>query len=55
MPRTRSLAWTELKIGAISVFAVVITLMVIFWVSGEGGFSWQQYGLKTRFDNIAGL
>ena len=55
MPRTKSLAWTELKIGAISVFAVVITLMVIFWVSGEGGFSWQQYGLKTRFDNIAGL
>ena len=55
MPRTRSLAWTELKIGAISVFAVVITLMVIFWVSGEGGFSWQQYGVKTRFDNIAGL
>ena len=55
MPRTKSLAWTELKIGAISVFAVVITLMVVFWVSGEGGFSWQQYGLKTRFDNIAGL
>jgi phospholipid/cholesterol/gamma-HCH transport system substrate-binding protein len=49
------LAWAELKIGAISVFAVVMTLMVIFWVSGEGGFAWQQYGLKTQFDNIAGL
>ena len=55
MPRTRSLAWAELKIGAISIFAVVITLMVIFWVSGEGGFTWQQYGLKTQFDSIAGL
>lgn len=55
MPRTRSLAWAELKIGVITLFAVVITLVVIFWVSGEGGFSWQQYGLKARFDNIAGL
>ena len=55
MPRTRSLAWAELKIGLISVFAIVMTLVLIFLLSGEGGFSWQQYGLKTRFDNIAGL
>ncbi len=55
MPRTRSLAWAELKIGVISAFAVVMTLVLIFLLSGEGGFSWQQYGLKTRFDNIAGL
>ena len=55
MPRTRSLAWAELKIGAVSVFAIVMTLVLVFLLSGEGGFSWQQYGLKTRFDNIAGL
>lgn len=55
MPRTRSLAWAELKIGLISIFAIVMTLLLIFLLSGEGGFSWQQYGLKTRFDNIAGL
>ena len=55
MPRTRSLAWAQLKIGLISIFAVVMTLVLIFLLSGEGGFSWQQYGLKTRFDNIAGL
>lgn len=55
MPRTRSLAWAELKIGLISVFAVIMTVMLIFLLSGEGGFSWQQYGIKTRFDNIAGL
>jgi len=55
MPRTRSLAWTELKIGVISIFAIVMTLVLVFLLSGEGGFSWQQYGLKTRFDNVAGL
>jgi phospholipid/cholesterol/gamma-HCH transport system substrate-binding protein len=55
MPRTRSLAWAELKIGLISIFAIVMTLVLIFLLSGEGGFWWQQYGLRTRFDNIAGL
>ena len=55
MPRTRSLAWAELKIGIITVFAIVMTLVLVFLLSGEGGFSWQQYGLKTSFDNIAGL
>jgi|SRR5687768_3793320 len=55
MPRTRSLAWAELKIGLISIFAIVMTVVLIFLLSGEGGFSWQQYGLKTTFDNIAGL
>jgi len=55
MPRTRSLAWAELKIGLISIFAIGMTIALIFLLSGEGGFSWEQYGLKTRFDNIAGL
>lgn len=55
MPRTRSLAWAELKIGLISVFAIVMTLVLIFLLSGEGGFSWEQYRIKARFDNIAGL
>jgi phospholipid/cholesterol/gamma-HCH transport system substrate-binding protein len=55
MPRTRSLAWAQLKIGLVSIFAVVMTVILIFLLSGEGGFSWQQYGLKTVFGNIAGL
>jgi len=55
MPRTRSLAWAQLKIGLVSIFAVVMTVILIFLLSGEGGFSWQQYGLKAVFENIAGL
>jgi|SRR6188474_26805 phospholipid/cholesterol/gamma-HCH transport system substrate-binding protein len=55
MPRTRSLAWAELKIGLVSIFAIGMTIALIFLLSGEGGFSWQQYELMTKFDNIAGL
>jgi phospholipid/cholesterol/gamma-HCH transport system substrate-binding protein len=55
MPRTRSLGWTELKIGILAVAAMAVTTVVIFMVSGEGGFFWQRYTLKTKFDNVAGL
>jgi phospholipid/cholesterol/gamma-HCH transport system substrate-binding protein len=55
MPRTRSLAWAELKVGLITVFAVFMTAVLIFFLSGQGGFPWQQYTLRTVFDNIAGL
>src|SRR5471030_30966 len=55
MPRTRSLAWAELKIGLISVIAVVIASVLIFMVSGSGGFFWQRYSIKTVFADIAGL
>lgn len=55
MPRTRSLAWAELKFGLISVFALVMAGLLIFAVGGGGGFFWQNYSLKARFDNVAGL
>jgi len=55
MPRTRSLAWAELKIGLMAVVALVITAALIFALSGEGGFFWQQYRLNVRFPNAAGV
>ena len=55
MPRTRSLAWSELKIGLMTIVALAIAATLIFALSGSGGFSWQQYSLKTIFPNIAGL
>jgi phospholipid/cholesterol/gamma-HCH transport system substrate-binding protein len=55
MPRTRSLAWAELKFGLITVFALVMAGILIFAVGGGGGFFWQNYTLKVRFDNVAGL
>ena len=55
MPRTRSLAWAQLKIGIVSIVALVLAIAMIFLLSGEGGMFWQRYSLKTMFDNIAGL
>ena len=55
MPRTRSLAWSELKIGIIAVAAIALAVILIVAVGGEGGFTWQQYELKTRFPDVKGL
>jgi phospholipid/cholesterol/gamma-HCH transport system substrate-binding protein len=55
MPRTRSLAWSELKVGVLTIAAITIAAMLIFSLTGSKGFSWQRYTLKTRFPNVAGL
>lgn len=55
MPRTRSLAWSELKIGVLTIAAIVIAALTIFVLTGGRGFFWQQYHLKARFSNVAGL
>jgi phospholipid/cholesterol/gamma-HCH transport system substrate-binding protein len=55
MPRTRSLAWSELKLGVLTIAALAIATTTIFLVMGGQGFFWQRYSLKTRFSNVAGL
>ena len=56
MPRTRSLAWSELKIGIIAVAALVLATTLILAVGGGGsGLFGGEYQLKTRFDNVQGL
>lgn len=55
MPRTRSLGWAELKVGIVTVFAIVMATMLIFLLSGEGGFFWERYSLKTVFPDVAGM
>ncbi|MEQ1912620.1 MAG: MlaD family protein [Vicinamibacterales bacterium] len=55
MPRTRSLAWSELKIGVLTIVAVTIAAVLIFSLTGTKGFAWQRYSLKSRFTNVAGL
>lgn len=56
MPRTRSLAWSELKIGIIAAIALGLAAMLIVAVGGgvEGLFG-SRYQLKTRFANVQGL
>ncbi len=55
MPRTRSLAWSELKVGVLTIVATVIAAVLIFSLTGSKGFAWQRYPLKTRFKDVAGL
>jgi len=55
MPRTRSLAWSELKVGVVTIAAIGIAALTIFLLTGERGFFWQRYNLKVRFGNVAGL
>ena len=55
MPRTRSLKWSELKIGIMAVAAVLIAGTLILTLSGTAGMFWQRYHLKTRFPNAIGL
>jgi phospholipid/cholesterol/gamma-HCH transport system substrate-binding protein len=55
MPRTRSLAWSELKIGVLTIIALVITAVTILLLTGSRGFFWERYKLKTQFKNVAGL
>ena len=55
MPRTRSLAWSELKIGVLTIIAVAIAVLTIFLLTGSRGFFWQRYALKTQFGSVAGL
>ena len=55
MPRTRSLAWSELKIGVLTILAIAIAAVTIFMLTGGRGFFWQRYNLKARFGNVAGL
>src|SRR5262245_44410278 len=55
MPRTRSLAWSQLRIGVLTIVAIVIASALIFTLTGAKGFFWQRSSLKTRFPNVAGL
>jgi phospholipid/cholesterol/gamma-HCH transport system substrate-binding protein len=54
MPRTRSLAWSELKLGIIGIVAVAMIAIVILGVGGEGWWV-ERYPLKTRFADVMGL
>jgi phospholipid/cholesterol/gamma-HCH transport system substrate-binding protein len=55
MPRTRSLAWTELKLGLLSMTALALAMFMIFLLGSAGGFFWQRYSLKVLFPDVAGL
>jgi phospholipid/cholesterol/gamma-HCH transport system substrate-binding protein len=55
MPRTRSIVWSELKLGIVGVLAIVMATTLIVAVGGQGGLFAKRYRLKTKFEDIQGL
>jgi len=55
MPRTRSIAWSELKLGVVGLTALLLLALIIVAVGGQGGFWWQRYPLKMQFADARGL
>ncbi len=55
MPRTRSIAWSELKLGIVGIVALALLSLIIVAIGGQGGFPWQRYPLKARFNQVSGL
>ena len=55
MPRTRSIAWSELKLGVVGVVAVLLVTVLVVAIGGQGGFWWQRYPLKMQFVDARGL
>ena len=55
MPRTRSIAWAQLKLGIIGVVAIALATALILAVGGQGGFFWQRYPIKALFNDVVGM
>jgi phospholipid/cholesterol/gamma-HCH transport system substrate-binding protein len=55
MPRTRSIAWSELKLGIVGIIALALLSLIVVAIGGQGGFPWQRYPLKARFNQVSGL
>lgn len=55
MPRTRTLAWSQLKIGILAIAAFTLATMLIFAVGGDAGLFSGRHYLKTRFPSAGGV
>ena len=55
MPRTRSITWSEIKLGVVGTVALALSLALLLAVTGDTGLPWQRYSVKVRFDSVEGL
>jgi phospholipid/cholesterol/gamma-HCH transport system substrate-binding protein len=55
MPRTRSVAWSELKLGLLGIGTLALVSLMVVAVGGQGGFFWERYPLKMQFADARGL
>lgn len=55
MPRTRSIAWSQLKLGIVGVVALSLVTLLVIAVGGQAGFFWDLYPIKAQFRDVQGL
>jgi phospholipid/cholesterol/gamma-HCH transport system substrate-binding protein len=55
VPSQKQLKWSQLRVGLTVVFASITLAVLIFLMSGEGGFLTRKIILKSYFDNSGGL
>lgn len=51
----RSLAWTELRVGALVIASFILLAMAIFFISGESGIFTKKYKITAYFESANGL
>ena len=55
MPSQKQLKWSQLKVGLTVLVASITLAVLIFLMSGTGGFLTRKIAIKSYFDNAGGL
>ena len=55
MPSQKQLKWSELRVGITVIVASAILALLLFLLSGTGGFFTRRITLRSYFDNASGL
>ena len=55
MPSQKQLKWSQLRVGLTIIFASATLMVLIFLMSGSGGWLTKKLILKSYFDNAGGL
>lgn len=55
MPSQKQLKWSQLRVGLTVVIASIILMVLIFLMSGTGGWFTRKITLRSYFDNAGGL
>jgi phospholipid/cholesterol/gamma-HCH transport system substrate-binding protein len=55
LPSQKQLKWSQLRVGLTVIFASLILALLLFLMSGTGGFFSQRITLVSFFDNASGL
>lgn len=55
MPSQKQLKWSQLRVGLTVIFASLTLALLLFLMSGTGGYFSKRITLRSYFDNAAGL